>query len=129
MANITDSADRAEQTRPVRLGLSLLASADQERRRAGRTLSGQVEHWARLGRVYEAFPGLTVAQQRTALDWVDLRPEDVTDNPRVIAALRGEVGVMDLTAADRAAFDDVLAIMTAAPTPQHGFTRTKKGGT
>jgi len=121
MGNVAEKVTGAEKTRPVRLGVKLLQDVELERQRVGRTLSGQVEHWVRLGRAFEAMPGLTVAQQRQALDEVELAPEDFTDNVKVIAVLRGQAPIFDLDPAERELFDDVLAMLTVTPALAKGF--------
>lgn len=126
MSNVAEKATIAAKTRPVRIDVDLLSEVEQERQRLGRTLSGQVEHWVRLGRAFEAMPGLTVAQQRMGLEDVKMRPEDFTDNVAVIAALYGERGILDLAEDERILFDDVLAMLVVTPALERGFAQVRK---
>jgi hypothetical protein len=72
---------------------------DQARRDAAvfsRSISGQVEHWARIGQAIEAAPGFTL--------------------DRVHAALEGRMSAADLTEDEWRIFDDLQWEASAEPT-------------
>ena len=71
---------------------------DEARREAAllhRSVAGQIEHWASLGRAVELAPGVTLDHVR--------------------AALRGELRVDDLSAAEQETFFDLLGGQLDAP--------------
>ena len=73
----------------IKLSADLVAAARRDAGVFQRSVSGQVEHWARLGQAIEAAPGFTL--------------------DRVRAALAGKFHVDALTAEERVYFDDLLS--------------------
>ena len=71
------------------MSADLVEDARRDARVFRRSLSGQVEHWARLGQAIEAAPGFTL--------------------DRVRAALAGKFHVDALTAEEHVYFDDLLS--------------------
>lgn len=55
-------------TSSIRLSDALVADARSDAEAFNRTISGQVEHWARLGQAIEAAPGFDLTRVRAALD-------------------------------------------------------------
>ncbi|MBS0174284.1 MAG: hypothetical protein JSR64_09645 [Nitrospira sp.] len=55
-------------TSSIRLSETLVADARRDAEVFNRTISGQVEHWARLGQAIEAAPGFDLTRVRAALD-------------------------------------------------------------
>ena len=53
--------------RTVKIDRSLVEEADRERGRVNRSLGGQIEHWARLGRALENAPRMSQDKIRRAL--------------------------------------------------------------
>lgn len=52
----------------VKLAAGLVAEARREAELLNRSLGGQIEHWARLGRAVENAPGFSLERVRDALD-------------------------------------------------------------
>ena len=82
-------------TRTIRLSNELIQEAEQEAEFFKRSISGQVEHWAALGRAIEGAPGFTLDRTR--------------------AALNGEFDADLLSFAERALFDEGLGQALAQP--------------
>ena len=75
-----------------------------------RSVAGQIEHWAALGRAVEQAPGVTIDHVR--------------------AALRGTFSVDDLTAEEQEAFFDLLGdhLDTPSATAKDFFAARRRGG-
>lgn len=58
----------ATTTSSIRLSDALVADARRDAATFNRTISGQLEHWARLGQAIEAAPGFDMTRIRAALD-------------------------------------------------------------
>lgn len=82
----------------VKLDSSFVEKARQEADLFHRSVGGQIEYWARLGRAVEGSAFFS--------------------HDRIRAALAGEMTVEHLTAPERAAFFDRLGDALAAPTPR-----------
>lgn len=80
----------------VKLPTDLVDAARAEAQLFQRSISGQVEHWAKLGRAVEATPGMTL--------------------DRVRAALAGQVDPGELEEGEFALFDDLLDQRMTLPT-------------
>lgn len=85
----------APTTRTIRLSSELVQEAEQEAEFFKRSISGQVEYWASLGRAIEGAPGFTLDRTR--------------------AALSGEFDADLLSFAERAMFDEGLGQALAQP--------------
>ena len=85
----------ATTTRTIRLSANLIQDAEQEAEFFKRSISGQVEHWASLGRAIESAPGFTLDRTR--------------------AALHGEFDADLLSFAERAMFNDGLGQALSQP--------------
>ncbi|WP_435104905.1 TA system antitoxin ParD family protein [Arhodomonas sp. AD133] len=79
----------------VRLPNELVEEARKEARVYNRTVSGQIEHWVKLGRTVETTPGFTL--------------------DRVRAAFEQRFDPDDLTAAEREIFEDLRGAAMDAP--------------
>lgn len=84
-------------TRTIRLPAELLEEAEQEAEFFKRSISGQVEHWATLGRAIEGSPGFTLDRTR--------------------AALNGQFDADQLSSEERVFFDEALGQSFATPSP------------
>lgn len=58
----------ATETSSIRLSDTLVTDARRDAEVFKRTISGQLEHWARLGQAIEAAPGFDLTRIRAALD-------------------------------------------------------------
>ena len=95
----------------VKLGAGIVDEARREATVLNRSVGGQIEHWARLGRAVERAPGFTI--------------------DRVKAALEGKFNLDDLTAEEQEAYFDLLGghFDTPSPTADAFFeARRQKGG-
>lgn len=95
----------------VKLGASIVDDARREANVLNRSLGGQIEHWARLGRAVERAPGFTI--------------------DRVKAALEGSFSVDDLTEEEQEAYFELLGEHFDQPSPAaEAFfeARRAKGG-
>ena len=63
----------------VKLSVDLLDEARREAEVFNRSLGAQVEHWARLGRMFETTPGIGVDRVRQTLEG-KLKVEDLTES-------------------------------------------------
>ena len=72
----------------VKLKAEFVDEARKEAETFNRSVAGQIEHWARLGRALEGTPGMPVERVRQTLD--------------------GKVKLKDLTPAEHAAFLDQM---------------------
>ena len=63
----------------IKLSGSLVDQARQEAPVFSRSIAGQVEHWARLGRALESSPGFTLDRVRSALAG-ELDPGSLSDD-------------------------------------------------
>lgn len=115
-----------DKTKPLRIAVDLIHEAQVEGKVTGRTPGSQLEHWARLGRAVERAPGMTVALQREAVEHGTMDPEELTDNVRVIAALRGQRGIDDFSDAERDLFDELLGMLDVSPQLAQGFERVRE---
>ncbi len=70
-------------TTSVRLPDELVDQARREANVFSRTVSGQIEHWLKLGRALEATPGLTLDRVRAALE-TRLDPDELEAAEREI---------------------------------------------
>jgi hypothetical protein len=75
-------------TTSIKLPSELVDAARQDAITFHRSIGGQVEHWAAIGRALESTPGLTL--------------------DRVRAALHGQYDATQLTDGEAAIFDDLL---------------------
>ncbi|HEY8615988.1 TA system antitoxin ParD family protein [Phenylobacterium sp.] len=66
----------------VKLSADFLDAARREAEVFNRSLGAQVEHWARLGRMFEATPGVGVDRVRQALQG-ELRYDDLSEAERL----------------------------------------------
>jgi hypothetical protein len=80
----------------IKLSADLVDQARREAPVFSRSISGQVEHWARLGQALEAAPGFTL--------------------DRVRAALEGRLEAADLTEDEWRIFDDLQFQSVIEPT-------------
>lgn len=95
----------------VKLGAGLVDEARREANVLNRSVGGQIEHWARLGRAVESAPGFTI--------------------DRIKAALEGRFSVDDLTEEEQEAYFDLLGdhFDRPSPTAEAFFkARREKGG-
>ena len=95
----------------VKLGASLVDEARREAGTLNRSVGGQIEHWARLGRAFEQAPGVTL--------------------DRVKASLEGRFSVDDLSAQEQDTFFEGLGAHFDHPSPTaEAFyrERRRKGG-
>lgn len=115
-----------DKTKPLRIAVDLIREAQDEGKVTGRTPGSQLEHWARIGRAVERAPGMTVALQRQAVEHGSIDPEELTDNVRVIAALRGECGIDGFSEAERDLFDELLGMLDVTPQLARGFERIRQ---
>lgn len=67
----------------IRISTTLIDDARREAPVFSRSLSGQVEHWARLGQAIEAAPGFTLDRVRAALEG-QFSPTDLSDDEQEI---------------------------------------------
>lgn len=118
-----------DKTKPLRIAVDLIQEAQDEGRVTGRSAGSQVEHWARIGRAIERAPGMTVALQRQAVEQGVLDVEELTDNVRVIAALRGQRGIDDFSEAERDLFDELLVMLEVSPQLERAFAEAAAAGT
>jgi len=79
----------------IKLSAELVEEARRDAALFQRSIGGQVEHWARLGKAIEAAPGMTLA--------------------RVRAALAGRLDAESLEIEERETFEDLLF---RAPSPE-----------
>lgn len=63
----------------IKLPADLVDEARREAAVFSRSISGQVEHWARIGKAIEAAPGFTLDRVRAALDG-RCDPEELTEH-------------------------------------------------
>ena len=80
----------------IKLSADLVDQARRDAAVFSRSISGQVEHWARLGQALEAAPGFSIE--------------------RVQAALEGRLDAADLTEDEWRLFDDLHFEALAVPT-------------
>lgn len=87
----------------VKLNSGLVEEARREAETLNRSLGGQIEHWARLGKAVENAEGFTI--------------------DRVRAALSGELSIEDLAQEEQDALFGQLGSVFAAPVPavQHAY--------
>jgi hypothetical protein len=81
----------------VRISNDLIEAARREAAVFTRTLSGQIEHWVKLGRVAESAPGFTAERMR--------------------AALMGQMDADELNAAEREIYEDMAGEALSSPLP------------
>lgn len=67
----------------LKLSSALVDDARRDAPVFNRSLSGQVEHWARLGQAIEAAPGFTLDRIRAVLDG-KFSPSDLEDDEQAI---------------------------------------------
>lgn len=65
----------------VRLSTALLEDARREAEVFHRTISGQLEHWVKLGQAFEAAPGCGMDRVRAALIAADTKPNETPSKP------------------------------------------------
>lgn len=82
--------------RTVRLPERLITAAEQEAATMNRSLAGQVEYWASIGRAFERTPGFTFE--------------------RIRAALNGDIEAASLNADERDYFNDMVGSVIDQPT-------------
>jgi len=97
-------------TMPVRVSAALVDLARQEAKRFRRSVAGQLEYWATLGRIFEAMPSSTVPRLRSALE-ASATPLAATDNLRVRDALLGNLPVESLDAGEQTVYYDLIGLM------------------
>ncbi|MFM2287710.1 MAG: hypothetical protein RL684_853 [Pseudomonadota bacterium] len=90
----------------IKLSTNLVDAARADAAVFHRSIGGQVEHWANIGRAIEASPGYTL--------------------DRVRAALAGEFDAELLTVEERAFFDDLFGEDTAPTAAAKDFWATFK---
>ncbi|MDR0716521.1 MAG: ParD-like family protein [Azoarcus sp.] len=81
----------------VRISSDLVEAARREAMMFTRTLSGQLEHWAKLGQAIESVPSFTTERMR--------------------AALQGRLDADRLDAAEREIYEDLAGEALASPLP------------
>lgn len=95
----------------VKLGAGLVDEARREASVLHRSVGGQIEHWARLGRAVESAPGFTIDRIKTALE--------------------GRFSIDDLTEEEQEAYFDLLGDHLDQPSSAaEAFfeARRRKGG-
>lgn len=97
-------------TVPVRVSTALVDLARQEAKIFRRSVAGQLEYWATLGRAFEAMPRSTVPRLRETLDGSSMAI-DATDSTRVRDALLGNLPVEFLDEGEQATFYDLVGLM------------------
>jgi ParD-like antitoxin of type II ParDE toxin-antitoxin system len=85
----------------IKLSAALVDEARRDAPVFSRSLSGQVEHWARLGQAVESAPGFTLERVRAALDGT-FSPSDLEDDEQAI--FFELLGKRHSAGADQAAF-------------------------
>lgn len=94
----TESGDQAMTARKfasVKFPDAFVEDARREATLFNRSVAGQIEHWARLGRALEGTPGLSVGRIRQALE--------------------GKIMLDDLTGAEQEAFLDQMEVWLDHP--------------
>lgn len=74
----------------LKLSAALVSDARRDAPVFNRSLSGQVEHWARLGQAIEAAPGFTLDRVRAALDGKFSPSHLEDDEQEIFFALLGQ---------------------------------------
>ena len=94
----------------VKFNSTFVETAREEAQLLHRSVAGQIEHWAKLGRAVESAPGFTL--------------------DRVRAALEGRFSVDDLAAEDQESFFDLLSnhFDTPSPTADAFYEARREGG-
>ncbi len=91
----------------VKVSSDLVMAAEQEARVWSRSMAGQIEHWARLGRALEAQPDVDLARIRAVLTGtLAFDTLNVNERPMALAALEGQILAAD---GDRGLQKELLA--------------------
>ena len=106
----------------IKLSDGFVGLARGEGKVMGRSIAGQVEHWARLGRAVERAPGFDYGRVRSALV-AQTSFDDLTGDERAIALAELEDYLEDLPRDRDAAF---FAKLRAARVPIHGETTPRR---
>jgi hypothetical protein len=91
----------------VKLSTELVTQARQEAAIFSRSIAGQVEHWAKIGRAVENAPGFTLDRAR--------------------AAMEGRFNPAELSGEERAFYYDLLDDVMANPTPEDIAVAARRG--
>jgi len=102
----------------VKLGAEFVELARSEGHVMGRSIAGQVEHWARLGRAVERAPGFEYERVRAALS-AQASFDDLTADEQAVALAELEEYLEHLPREPDA---DFFARLRAAGAPIHGET-------
>lgn len=102
----------------IKLSAEFVDLARGEGRVMGRSIAGQVEHWARLGRALERAPGFAYERIRAALS-AQIGIDDLTADEQAVALAELEEYLEHLPRQRDAAF---FARLRAAGAPIHGET-------
>jgi ParD-like antitoxin of type II ParDE toxin-antitoxin system len=100
----------------IKLSDAFVNLARGESRIMGRSIAGQVEHWARLGRAVERAPGFDYGRIRSVLS-ARQSFDDLTADEQAVALAEIEAYLEDLPREGDAAF---FAALRAAGAPIHG---------
>ena len=96
LAGSLDAQTEGRVGHAVKVSSDLVMAAEQEARVWSRSMAGQIEHWARLGRAIEAQPDVDLGRIRAALTGtLAFDALNVNERPMALAALEGEVLAAD----------------------------------
>ena len=102
----------------IKLSAEFVDLARGEGRVMGRSIAGQVEHWARLGRAIERAPGFAYERVHAALS-AQTSPDDLTADEQGVALAELEDYLEHLPRDRDARF---FATLRAAGAPVHGVS-------
>ncbi len=106
----------------IKLSDQFVGLARGEGKVMGRSIAGQVEHWARLGRAVERAPGFDYGRVRSALA-AQTGFDDLTADERAVALAELEDYLEDLP---RDRDEPFFAKLRAARVPIHGETAPRR---
>lgn len=117
----------APATTVVRISTDILGLARETGETSGRTAAGQLEHWATLGRLFEAMPTTTVARARKLVEG-ELDPSEITDSLRVRDALLGVLPVDELDEDEQEIYYDLEPFMGPSEKAKKFFAELRERG-